>query len=206
MGIVSRFMKTPTTEHMAAVKHILRYVKGTIDMGCCYKKMPEENLNFVGFSNSDMAGDLDDRKSTTDVIYFLGSNPISWFLRKQKVVALSSCEAEYIVAASAACQDVWLEVLRADFLSQPPQKIKLKFDNKSTIALCKNPVYHDRSKHIDIRFHFIRECVEKRKVEVEHIGTNNQLADILTKSLGRVTFLELRERIGVQTIKSAQRA
>ena len=201
VGIVSRFMEAPTTEHMAAVKHILRYVKGTIDMGFCYKKMPDEDPTFVGFSDSDMAGDLDDRKSTTGVIYFLGGNPISWISRKQKVVALSSCEAEYIAAASAACQGIWLESLRADFLSESSQKIKLKVDNKSAISLCKNPVYHERSKHIDTRYHFIRECVEEGKVEVEHIRTNNQLADILTKPLGRVQFLVLREKIGVQIVK-----
>jgi Reverse transcriptase (RNA-dependent DNA polymerase) len=113
VGIVSRFMESPTTEHMAAVKHILRYVKGTTGMGCCYKRMSEEEQSFIGFSDSDMVGDLDDRKSTTGVIYFLGDNPVSWFSKKQKVVALSSCEAEYIAAASATCQGVWLESLRA---------------------------------------------------------------------------------------------
>jgi Reverse transcriptase (RNA-dependent DNA polymerase) len=167
--IVSRFMESPTTEHMAAVKHILQYVRGTTNMGCCYKKMSENDQNFVGFSDSDMAGDLDDRKSTTGVIYFLGSNPVSWLSKKQKVVALSSCEVEYIAAASAACQGVWLESLRAELSGRLSQKIKLKVDNKSAISLCKNPVYHERSKHIDTRFHFIRECVEEGKVEVKHV-------------------------------------
>jgi hypothetical protein len=205
VGIVSRFMESPMTEHMAAVKHILRYVKGTTSMGCCYKKMPDENRNLVGFSDSDLAGDLDDRKSTTGVIYFLGSNPVSWSSNKQRVVALSSCEAEYIAAASAACQGVWLETLRTDLSDKQSQKIKLKVDNKSAISLCKNPVFHDRSKHIDTRFHFIRERVEEGRVEVEHIGMNDQIADILTKPLGRMKFLELRERIGVQTVKETQR-
>jgi Reverse transcriptase (RNA-dependent DNA polymerase) len=175
VGIVSRFMESSTTEHMAAVKHIMRYVKGTTGMGCCYKRMSEEEQSFIDFSNSDMAGDLDDRRSTTGVIYFLGDNPVSWFSKKQKVVALSSCEAEYIAAASATCQGVWLESLRAVLVGQSPQKIKLKINNKSAIFLCKNPIYHDRSKHIDTRFHFIRECVEEGRMEVEHIGTNNQL-------------------------------
>jgi hypothetical protein len=122
------------------------------------------------------------------------------------VVALSSCEAEYIAAASAACQGVWLESLRGDLLSQQTQKIKLRIDNKSAISLCKNLVYHDRSKHIDTRFHYIRQCVEEGKIEVEHVGTGDQLADLLTKSLGRAKFQGLRERIGVTEIKMAQRA
>jgi hypothetical protein len=122
------------------------------------------------------------------------------------VVALSSCEAEYIAAASAACQGVWLESLRGDLLSQQTQKIKLRIDNKSAISLCKNLVYHDRSKYIDTRFHYIRQCVEEGKIEVEHVGTGDQLADLLTKSLGRAKFQGLRERIGVTEIKMAQRA
>jgi Reverse transcriptase (RNA-dependent DNA polymerase)/Integrase core domain/GAG-pre-integrase domain len=206
VGIVSRFMENPKAEHMAAVKHILRYVKGTITLGCCYRRSSKEERNFVGYSDSDMAGDVDDRKSTTGVIYFLGENVVSWFSRKQKVVALSSCEAEYIAAASAACQGVWLESLRGDLLSQQTQKIKLRIDNKSAISLCKNPVYHDRSKHIDTRFHYIRQCVEEGRIEVEHVGTGDQLADLLTKSLGRAKFQDLRERIGVTKIKMAQRA
>jgi hypothetical protein len=117
------------------------------------------------------------------------------------VVALSSCEAEYIAASTAACQGIWLESLRADLLSQDFRKLRLNIDNKSAISLCKNPVFHDRSKHIDTRYHYIRENVEKGKIDVEHIGTNDQLADLLTKPLGRTKFLELRERIGLKHVK-----
>jgi Reverse transcriptase (RNA-dependent DNA polymerase) len=204
VGIVSRFMESPTAEHMAAVKHILRYIKGTLGMGCCYEKKKEGEQRLMRYSDSDMAGDIDDRKSTTGIAFFLGTNLISWVSRKQKVVALSSCEAEYIAATSAACQGIWLQYLLANLLHQGSGKVKLYIDNKSTISLCKNPVYHDRSKHIDTRFHYIRECVEEGKIEVEHIGTNDQLADILTKLLGRLKFLEMRERIGLQTVKRTQ--
>jgi len=190
VGIVSRFMESPKIEHMIAVKHILRYIKGTTNLGCCYVKNTKEDGNLVGFSDSDMAGDLDDRKSTMGVVYFLGNNPISWFSKKRKVVTLSSCEAEYIAAASAACQGVWLESLRADLLCQKTQKIRVKIDNRSAISLCKNPVFHDRSKHINTRFHYIRQCVEEEKLKVEHVGTKDQLVDILTKPLKMVKFLE----------------
>jgi Reverse transcriptase (RNA-dependent DNA polymerase)/Integrase core domain len=198
VGIVSKFMESPRSEHMAAVKQILRYIKGSISLGCVYKRCSDSELKLVGFSDSDLAGNLDDRKSTTGVLFFLGGNIISWFSRKQKVVALSSCEAEYIAAASAACQGIWLETLRADLLGHEFMKIKLKIDNMSAISLCKNPVFHDRSKHIDTRYHYIRENVENGRFEVEHVSTSDQLADILTKSLGRVRFCELRERIGLQ--------
>ncbi|KAJ4740894.1 Transposon Ty1-H Gag-Pol polyprotein [Rhynchospora pubera] len=206
VGIVSRFMESPTTEHMNAVKHILRYIKGTSGLGCSYGKGSEEELKLIGYSDSDLAGDLDDRKSTTGVAFFLGNNLISWVSRKQKVVALSSCEAEYIAATTAACLGVWLQFLLTDLLQRKTGTVKLYIDNKSAISLCKNPVYHDRTKHIDTRFHYIRECVEEKKIEVEHIGTKDQLADILTKPLGRIKFIEMRKRIGLQTVKHTQQA
>lgn len=120
---------------------------------------------------------------------------------KQKVVALSSCEAEYIAATTAACQGIWLARLLGELQNKRAELITLKVDNKSAISLCKNPVFHDRSKHIDTRYHFIRECVEDGRVKVEYIGTNGQLADILTKALGRVKFQEMRAAIGVVEVK-----
>jgi hypothetical protein len=114
---------------------------------------------------------------------------------------VSSCEAEYIAAASAACQGIWLCRLLAELKSEEPQAATIMVDNKSAISLAKNPVHHDRSKHIDIRYHFIRSCVEEKKIAVEHIRTGDQLADFLTKSLGRVKFLEMRNRIGLRVVK-----
>jgi hypothetical protein len=120
--------------------------------------------------------------------------------QKQKVVALSSCEAEYIAATTAACQGVWLGRLLGDLLGKKDGIATIFVDNKSAIQLCKNPVFHDRSKHIETRFHFIRECVDDGKINVEYIGTEDQLADILTKALGRIQFQNLRERIGIVDI------
>jgi hypothetical protein len=200
VGIVSRFMENPTTEHMSAVKQIMRYVKGTINLGCTYKK-GKEGLILHGYSDSDMAGDVDDRKSTSGMVFYLGPNPISWNSQKQKVVALSSCEAEYIAASTAACQGVWLRRLLADLAKKKVQKVSLKIDNQAAISLCKNPVHHERSKHIDTRFHYIRECIEEGMIEVQHVNTNDQLADILTKSLGKQKFIEMRKKVGVHEVK-----
>lgn len=153
----------------------------------------------TGYSDSDMAGDVDDQKSTTGVIFYLGESPVSWVSQKHQVVALSSCEAEYIAATTAACQGVWLSRLLADLLGQEPITAMLKVDNQSAISLSKNPVHHGRSKHIDTRYHFVRECVESGKIAVEFVKSEDQLADILTKALGRVKFQEMRRRIGMQT-------
>lgn len=153
------------------------------------------------YSDSDLACDVDDRKSTTGVAFFLGTSMVSWLSQKQEVVALSSCEAEYIATATEAQQGVWLERLLGDLLNRDPGKVVLNIDNKSAISLCKNPVFHDRSKHIDTRYHYIRNCIEEGTVDVEYISTEDQLADILTKPLGRVKFIEMRKKICLRVVK-----
>jgi hypothetical protein len=182
------------------VKQIIRYVSGTLGHGCSYKRGNSE-LKLTGFSDSDHAGDLDDRKSTSGVTFFLGDSIITWTSQKQKSTAISSCEAKYMDASAAACQGLWLSRLIGVLMGKPPAKFMLWVDNKSAIALCKNPVHHDRSKHVDTRFHHIRECYEKNLLDIEHIGTNGQLADILTKALGKVRFIELRQKLGVMEIQ-----
>jgi hypothetical protein len=154
-------------------------------------------LNLTGYSDSDMAGDVDDRKSTSGILYFLDGNPVAWQSQKQRVVALSSCEAEYIAGAAAACQGVWLQRLLQDVVGTSVPPPELKMDNQSAIALSKNPVLHDRSKHIDTKFHYICECVDGGAVRLVFVSTQGQLADIMTKSLGKSKFQELRELIGV---------
>jgi hypothetical protein len=201
VGFASRFMEAPGVHHWALVKQILRYLKGTIRYGCRYSAGSVPNL--VGYSDSDHAGDVDDRKSTSGIVFFLGSSIITWGSQKQKVVAQSSCEAEYIAAATAATQAVWLSRVLGAVLGKEPDKMKLYVDNLSAIALCKNPVFHDRTKHIDTRYHYIRECVEKGMVDVLHVGTHDQLGDILTKALPRAKFVEMRQRLGIIEVKSS---
>jgi hypothetical protein len=195
-------MEAPGKEHWAALKQILRYVRGTADYGCRYKGGGDARL--IGFSDSDHAGDVNDRKSTTCIVFFLDTNPISWSSQKQGVVAVSSCEAEYVAAAAGASQGAWLSRLIGELTGTEQRKFRLHVDNKSAIALCKNPVLHGRSKHIDTKFHYTRERIEAGEMEVEHVGTEDQVADILTKALGRNKFVELRQKIGVQKINPRQ--
>jgi hypothetical protein len=197
VGIVSRFMEDPRAKHWAAVKQILRYLAGTVNYGCVYKKLGTTETKLLGYSDSDLAGDVDDRKSTSGSVFLLGNSLVTWVSQKQRVVALSSCEAEYIASANAACQGIWLSRLLGELLGIQAPKVKLLVDNKSAFALSKNPVHHDRSKHIDTKYHFVRDCVEKGEVEIDHVNTGEQLADILTKALGRVRFIELCQQLGV---------
>ena len=118
------------------------------------------------------------------------------------MVALSSYEAEYMAATAAACTGVWLRRMLGDLLGDPGTATPLLIDNKSAIQLCKNPVFHDRTKHIETRFHFIRECVQDGRIAVDHIHTSEQLADIMTKALPRVKFQELRAKLGVINISN----
>jgi hypothetical protein len=197
VGIVSRYMEEPRASHWAAVKQILRYIAGTLNFGCRYIRSDLSEPKLLGFSDSDLAGDVDDRKSTSGSVFFVGMNLVTWVSQKQRVVALSSCEAEYIASANAACQGVWLSRLLGELLGIQAPKVNLFVDNKSAIALSKNPVHHERSKHIDTKYHFVRECVDNGSIDIDHVSTQNQLADILTKALGKVRFTELRQQLGV---------
>ncbi|WVZ54430.1 hypothetical protein U9M48_005223 [Paspalum notatum var. saurae] len=203
VGYLSRFMESPHQDHNAAVKQILRYVAGTCSHGLHYKWHGEGQAQLVGFSDADMAGDVDTRRSTSGVLFFLGGNPIIWQSSKQKVVALSSCEAEYIAATTASCQALWLARLVTDMVRTKPRAPELKVDNQAAIALSKNPVFHDRSKHIDTKFHFIRECLDREQIVLRHTPTELQLADLLTKPLGKKQFAELCTLIGVKQPSAA---
>jgi hypothetical protein len=179
---------------------VLRYIAGTLDHGLSYGRKEEGPARLVGYSDADMAGDIDGRRSTSGVIFFLGGNAITWQSSKQKVVALSSCEAEYIAMATAACQAVWLARLVTDMAGTKPGAPELRVDNQSAIALSKNPVHHDRSKHIDTKYHFIRDCSDRELVKLQYTPTELQLGDLLTKSLARTRFQSLCAQIGTHSL------
>ncbi|KAK9074991.1 hypothetical protein SSX86_003310 [Deinandra increscens subsp. villosa] len=196
VGVVSRFMEAPKESHLAAVKHILRYIKGTIFNGLKYGAGGDGKL--VGYSDSSYGNDIIDRRGTTGTIFYYSDNAITWSSQKQRTVALSSCEAEFMAATDAARQAIWLRNLISEISGLEPQCVKLKVDNEGAIALMKNPVFHGRSKHIDTKYHFIRECVERNLIFVEHVDGKLQKADMLTKALPRVKFEEMKELIGVK--------
>ena len=199
-GVLSRYMHAPKESHRAALKQVLRYLQGTMGYGLEFKSRSEKGL--IGYSDNRYNVDPDDSKSTTGHVFYLGGNPITWSSQKQEIVALSSCEAEYMAGTETAKQGVWLQELLEEIYGQTSDKVVIRIDNKSAIALAKNPVFHGRSKHIHTRFHFIRECVEKNLVSVEHVAGVKQKADILTKALGRIKFKEMRDLIGIQDVSN----
>jgi hypothetical protein len=157
VGYVSRFLEEPREDHLATVKKILCHVAGTCNWGLWFGWKKENQALLIGFSDADFAEDVDARKSTTEVIFFLVNNLITWQSTKQKVVAQSSCESEYITTANATCQTLWLARVLAEVQGSMPSTPLLRVDNKSTIALIKNPILHKQSKHIKVKYHIVRE-------------------------------------------------
>ncbi|GJT69701.1 ribonuclease H-like domain, reverse transcriptase, RNA-dependent DNA polymerase [Tanacetum coccineum] len=199
VGLLSRFMQEPKEQHMKAVKQVLRYVKGTKDYGITYK---HNGGNIIqGFSDSSYGVNTQEGKGTTGIIFYYGDSPISWSTQKQATVALSSCESEFIAATAAATQALWLKRLLSRLTHSEEEKITIMVDNKSAIQLMKNPVFHGRSKHIDTKYHFIRECVERDDIQVEFVSGEYQKADILTKALPKIKFLTMRQLIGLKDLR-----
>jgi hypothetical protein len=157
-----------------------------------------------GYSDSDHAANIVGRRSTAEMAFYLNDCLITWNSQKQKTVALSSCEAEFMAATVVAMQALWLRSLLSELTSTPRKAVTLFVDNNSAIALMKNPVFHGRSKHIDTKYHFIRECVERGQIVVKRVCTNEQKADLLTKPLA-AGKLELTEHlIGVRDVSAQQ--
>uniref|UniRef100_A0A2N9IKH6 CCHC-type domain-containing protein n=2 Tax=Fagus sylvatica TaxID=28930 RepID=A0A2N9IKH6_FAGSY len=191
---VCQFMNAPTSIHLTAAKRILRYLQGTLDHGLHYTPGP---TTLSAFTDADWAGDPNDRRSTSGLLVFLGHNPITWSAKKQLTVSRSSTEAEYRALASAFAEVCWLRVLLRDlsiFISAPPI---LWCDNVSALAIASNPVFHARTKHIEVDFHFIRERVLRKDLQVQFVSTADQLADIFTKGLSSPRFRELQSKLMV---------
>ncbi|GKA83931.1 ribonuclease H-like domain, reverse transcriptase, RNA-dependent DNA polymerase [Tanacetum coccineum] len=201
VGLLSRFMQEPREKHMKAIRQVLRYVKGTKDYGITYKH--NEGNKIHGFSDSSYGVNTQEGKGTTGIIFYYGESPISWSTQKQATVALSSCESEFIAATAAATQALWLKRLLSKLTHSKEEKVTIMVDNKSAIALMKNPVFHGRSKHIDTKYHFIRECVEKEDIQVEFVSGEYQKADILTKALPKIKFLTMRQLIGLKDLRQS---
>ncbi|XP_014523651.1 uncharacterized protein LOC106779947 [Vigna radiata var. radiata] len=167
VGLVSRYMQNPRISHLNAVKRILRYIQGTHGYGILFpRRKGGMEVRIKAYSDADWCGDKSDRKRIRRYLFFLGDSPISWSSTKESVVALSSCEAEYIAACEATCQAMWLKSVMEGLKIELTGKIKSCID--TAIDLAKHPTSHGRSKHIETKFHYIREQVKEEKLELCH--------------------------------------
>ncbi|XP_050916006.1 secreted RxLR effector protein 161-like [Lathyrus oleraceus] len=192
--LCARFQANPKESHITAVKRIMKYLKGTTNVGLWYPK--DSICNLVGYFNADYAGSKTDQKSTSGICHILGNALVSWAWKKQVCVALSTTEAKYIAAGSFCAQILWLKQQLRDY-GLDLGCIPLRCGNTSAINITKNPVMHSRTKHIDIRHHFLRDHVLQGDVEVTFVHTHNQLADIFTKPLARESFYKIRRELGI---------
>lgn len=154
----------------------------------------------TGFSDSDSAGSLDDRRSTGSMCFYVNESLITWVSQKQRCVALSSCEAEFMAATAAACQAIWIRNVLSQIMDEQVDPVILFIVNKSALDLAKNPVFHGRSKHIHVRYHFIRECMERGEITLRHINSECQKADILTKTMTPQKFEKMRRLLGIENL------
>ncbi|WVZ75634.1 LOW QUALITY PROTEIN: hypothetical protein U9M48_023671 [Paspalum notatum var. saurae] len=191
---------SPRTSYRQAVKHIFRYLKFTPKLGLWYSS--GSSLSLRGFSDADHVGCRIDRKSTSGTCQLLGTSLVTWSSRKQASVALSTTETEYVAAASCCSQLLWMKATLSDF-GLRFGRIPLLVDSTSAISVAKNLVLHSRTKHIDVRFHFLRDHYEKGDIDLIHVVSANQLADIFTKPLEFDAFTRLRGEIGVKGVDNA---
>lgn len=198
----ARAVEKPTTADWLNVKRIFRYLRATSNYGLFYRKI-SNNKNVDVYSDADFGGDVKTRRSTTGVVATFAGGAVSWSSRLQKSVALSTTEAEFVAASEGAKELIWLTRLLNEIGVDCTQKPTLHVDNASAVKLTKNPEFHKRSKHIEIRYFFVRECYLNNQIAIEHISGNNQIADILTKFLSRERFETLREKLGVKNFGSA---
>lgn len=195
-------MHSPSDTHWVIVKRILRYLLGTIDKGLLLRRDSPSSLhafadNLHAFSDADWAGNKDDYSSTSAYLVYLGSNLISWSSKKQKTIARSSTEAEYRSVAVTATELSWVSSLLQELGISLPSSPVIYCDNVGATQLSANPIFHSRMKHVAVDYHFIRDQVQTGKLQVAHISSADQLADLLTKPLSTSQFQFLRDKIGL---------
>ncbi|CAL9017202.1 unnamed protein product [Prunus brigantina] len=194
VNLVCQHLHQPRSNHLGAVKRILRYLKGTLDMGVWFTK---GSLNLHAFTDADWAGCPIDRRSTSGWCIYLGHNLISWSAKKQPTVSRSSTEAEYRGIAMTAAELIYLSKLFKDIGFQLSSVPLLWCDNQSAIHLASNPVFSARTKHVEVDYHFTRELVQHGFLQIRFVSSANQLADIFTKPLSTARHVFLRDKLTV---------
>jgi len=198
VGVLARFNKNPGMQHWKAVKHLFRYLKGTLDYTLTYSaSSPPSSELFSTYSDADHGGNPDNGRSTSGYIVKMGNGAISWSSRLQGFVALSTTEAEYVAATSAGQEIIWLRNLLTELGYKFNSPSSLYIDNRSALSVAKNPEHHGRMKHLDLRFYWLRDEVEKGIINPIHLRTDEMPADIMTKALGRIKVGEMVKLIGL---------
>ena len=198
VSVVSQFMNNPSEEHLEAVYRIIRYLKSDPGKGLFFGKTASRAIEV--YTDADWAGSVTDRRSTSGYCSFIWGNLVTWRSKKQSVVARSSAEAEFRALSHGICEGMWLKRLLQELMVKSDGPIHMKSDSQSAIAIAKNPIHHDRTKHIEVDRHFISEKIEDKVITLSHVPTQLQIADILTKALHRPNFHDLCSKLGMISI------
>ena len=198
VSVVSQFMHNPSEEHMNAVIRILHYLKSSPGKGLMFSK--NNHLDVEGYTYADWAGSILDRKSMSGYFTFVGGNLVVWRSKKQKVVARSSAEAEFRGMAKGLCELLWLRRLLMEIGYSPNMEMNLFCDNKVAIDISQNPIQHDRTKHVEIDKHFIKQNLEEKIILFVFVKSEDQLADILTKAVSSRIFHDSLDKLGIKDI------
>lgn len=193
---VSRFNNDFGKPHWTAVKRILRYLKGTA--GAQLRFCKSKSNEVVGFCDADWANDSDDRRSTTGYVFYSGKAAVSWNTKKQPTVALSSTEAEYMAVSSAVQEAIWLKSLQRELVPYTSKTTTINCDNKGAICLALTTAYHSRTKHIDVRHHFVRDKINEGEINLNYVSTSEMSADFLTKAVNHQKHLFCSSSVGLQ--------
>jgi hypothetical protein len=199
---LSRYLRNPGEKHWLASKTTLRYLHGTTTTGLLFTGYKLNNTNndvkhivTSSYCDASYGGDEDNRSSTSGFLVYVGDNLVSWSSRKQDIVTLSSCEAEYVSACETAKEIVWINHLLSELTFKQTSPTLLYCDNQSAIVYSNNKKITSRTKHIDIRYHFLKMLVKNQSIDMKWISTDKQLADVLTKSLGSTLFTKFRDQL-----------
>jgi hypothetical protein len=197
VGVLCRFMARPGPEHWKAVKHLFRYLRGTCDFRLTYKPKPSAPYLFYTYSDADHGANLDNGRSTSAYVVKIGSGAVSWSSRLQSIVALSTTEAEFVAAASAGQEVVWMRALLGELGFPISGPSLLLLDNQSAIQVGKNPEHHGRMKHLDLRFYWLRDVVMAGQIALRYVPTADMAADLLTKGLARIKVAAAWPQLGL---------
>jgi hypothetical protein len=207
VGVLARYVSAPLPQHWRAAKYVLRYLKGTASLGLTFRGSTASSTAVTlgpAYADADWGGNIDDRRSTSGTVTKINGCAVSWKSKKQTSVAQSSAEAEYYAAGEGVKDVLWLRRLMGELGFVQHSGTELLGDNQSAIAIAKNDVFHARTKHIDLKHHFIREHVASRAIVLQWVSSKEQEADIFTKALGKHPFQMLRDRVMGATAHSAQ--
>jgi hypothetical protein len=201
VNLVSRFLNCYKQVHWNAIKKIFKYLKDSKDYGLCYKNTTQPS-EVTGYSDADYANDPDSRRSVTGYVFLNSEAAVTWSSQRQQTIALSTTESEFMAACAATKEAIWIKLLLSDIGEYKQHMLCLHLDNQSAISVIKNVNFHKRCKHIDVKYHFIKEKYHQKIIALKHVSSENQFADIFTKALAKDKFHFLRSKLGMCSYSS----